>query len=118
MTDNTIVPLPETIDDDDNVLVSGEILPNQRSPSIFGAFIQSAFLFKILRQIVIDMYQPDELGNSRSSSDLLSSAMTINRQLDDLIGSLPTRLQYLGSASQTPEQDGHVRLQQQVIARR
>jgi hypothetical protein len=117
MIDNTTVPLPETIDGE-RVVVSKDPLQNQESSSIFGAFVYSTFLFKILRQVVIDMYQPDELGDSRSSSDLLSSAMALNRQLDDLTRSLPARLQCLDSTSHAPVQDGHVRLQQQVIARR
>ena len=117
MIDNTTVPLPEMIDNEraqlpDNELHSQDVIPR------YGTFIYSSPLFGIMRQIMNDMYQPDEVANKSQPEDLLNKAVIINRKLDELAESLPASLQYMRMQSQVSAHDGNIRLQQHVITRR
>jgi hypothetical protein len=117
MIDNTTVPLPDVIDEE-RVQVSNDVLHNPSATWRYGAFIHSRPLFPILRQIMNAMYQSDELANKSPPSDLLNHAIAINRQLDDFTESLPAPLQYLRLQVHVPAHEGHIRLQQQILARR
>ena len=117
MIDNTTVPLPEMIDDE-RVKVTDDVLHNQSITSRYGAFIHSCPIFPILRCIMNNMYQFDEMTNKGQLSDLLNNAIAINRQLDDFTQSLPAPLQCLHLQSHVPAHDGNIRQQQQILARR
>ena len=114
------VPYPSLIDDE-YLSIRGEGEQPHGIPSRLGLCTWSSKLFLVLDDILLRLYSPNQnsihviTDSEFNIREIVSDVIIVSRRLDEFFESIPTYLRMPSSPDSSPQQQGSVIIQRQVL---